>query len=180
MILLQVLGLAKSVYYYTLSKNDKDDKNKEIIDKIKEIFEKHDGVTFADPKIADGEGAFEITNEGGAKWIAGSTICLNMNDIDKIPAFYNPPGARGEDTFFSVLLDDAKVMRIPMYHFHDGFLKYTGIMNNLLPTKLKRIDNDEESIGPRFFKASTGWIKYKPLLNSLVNLFIPSIITPSF
>ncbi|MCX4255221.1 IS3 family transposase [Romboutsia ilealis] len=38
MILLQVSGLAKSVYYYTLSKVDKDDKNKEIIDKIKEIF----------------------------------------------------------------------------------------------------------------------------------------------
>ena len=28
MILLQVSGLAKSVYYYTLSKIDKDDKNK--------------------------------------------------------------------------------------------------------------------------------------------------------
>ena len=38
MILLQVSGLAKSVYYYALSKTDKDDKNKEIIDKIKEIF----------------------------------------------------------------------------------------------------------------------------------------------
>ena len=38
MILLKVSGLAKSVYYYTLSKTDKDDKNKEIIDKIKEIF----------------------------------------------------------------------------------------------------------------------------------------------
>ena len=37
-ILIQVSGLAKSVYYYTLSKIDKDDKNKEIIDKIKEIF----------------------------------------------------------------------------------------------------------------------------------------------
>ncbi|MCB5406075.1 MULTISPECIES: IS3 family transposase [Thomasclavelia] len=37
-ILLKVSGLAKSVYYYTLSKIDKDDKNKEIIDKIKEIF----------------------------------------------------------------------------------------------------------------------------------------------
>ena len=33
--------MAKSVYYYTLSKNDKDDKNSEIIDKIKEIFFKH-------------------------------------------------------------------------------------------------------------------------------------------
>ncbi|CDE99255.1 putative uncharacterized protein [Clostridium sp. CAG:628] len=38
MILLQVSGLAKSVYYYTLSKIDKDDKNKEILNKIKEIF----------------------------------------------------------------------------------------------------------------------------------------------
>ena len=38
MILLKISGLAKSVYYYTLSKIDKDDKNKEIIDKIKEIF----------------------------------------------------------------------------------------------------------------------------------------------
>ena len=30
--------MAKSTYYYTLSKINKDDKNKEIIDKIKEIF----------------------------------------------------------------------------------------------------------------------------------------------
>ena len=38
MILLQISDLAKSVYYYTVSKIDKDDKNKEIIDKSKEIF----------------------------------------------------------------------------------------------------------------------------------------------
>ena len=38
MILLKVSGLAKSVYYYTLSKTDKDNKNKEITNKIKEIF----------------------------------------------------------------------------------------------------------------------------------------------
>lgn len=40
-----------------------------------------------------------------------------MNHLDKIPAFYNPPEARGEDTFFSTLLDDAKVLRVPVYHF---------------------------------------------------------------
>ena len=39
MILLKVSGLAKSVYYYTLYKIDKDDKNKEIIDKIKQSIE---------------------------------------------------------------------------------------------------------------------------------------------
>ena len=38
MILLQVSGLSKSVYYYTLSKIDKDDKNKEIIDKLKSTY----------------------------------------------------------------------------------------------------------------------------------------------
>ena len=38
MILLKVSDLAKSVYYYNLSKIDKDDKNNEIKDKIKEIF----------------------------------------------------------------------------------------------------------------------------------------------
>lgn len=41
MILLKISGLAKSVYDYTLSKTDKDDKNKEIIEKIKEIFFQH-------------------------------------------------------------------------------------------------------------------------------------------
>ena len=41
MILLKVSGLAKSIYYYTLSKIDKDNKNKKIIDKIKEIFLYH-------------------------------------------------------------------------------------------------------------------------------------------
>ena len=41
MILLQISGLSKSTFYYTLSKSDKDDKNKEIINKIKEIFFHH-------------------------------------------------------------------------------------------------------------------------------------------
>ena len=41
MILLKISGLSKSTFYYTLTKNDKDDKNKEIIDKIKEIFFYH-------------------------------------------------------------------------------------------------------------------------------------------
>ena len=40
-ILLKVSGIKKSTFYYTLSKVDKDDKNKSIIDKIKEIFFYH-------------------------------------------------------------------------------------------------------------------------------------------
>ena len=33
--------MAKSLYYYILSKTNKDDKNKKIIDKIKEVFIKN-------------------------------------------------------------------------------------------------------------------------------------------
>lgn len=137
---------------------------------IKEIFEKNDGITYADRKIANGEGAFEITCEKeGKKWVAGSTLCLNFKKIEKIPAFYNPPGARGEDTFFSVMLDNLKIYKIPIYHFHDGFLKCTSIMKNKFPSKLNRIDSDENNIEQRFLKASIGWIKYKPLLMYIEN-----------
>lgn len=38
MILLKVSGLVKSVYYYTVSKIDRDEKNKKVINKIKKIF----------------------------------------------------------------------------------------------------------------------------------------------
>ena len=130
---------------------------------IKERFQIDNGVTFAKNEILDNE-AFEIEYDGTGKWIAGSTLCLNLKSLDKIPAFYNPKGARGEDTFFSTLLENTKVLRIPTYHFHDGFLKYPQIMKNTMPKALRKIKVDEESIECRFLQASLGWIKYKPLL----------------
>lgn len=133
-------------------------------DSIKENFNNNNGVTFAKKELAEGNGAFEIEKRGAGKWIAGSTLCVNLKHLDKIPAFYNPPGARGEDTFFSTLLDDAKVIRVPVYHFHDGFLKYPGIMKGRYPKELKKIKGDDTAIGTRFLKASKGWMKYKPLL----------------
>ena len=68
-------------------------------------------------------GAYEIKKVGAGKWVAGSTLCLNLNHLSKIPAFYNPEDARGEDTFFSTQLINSKVIKVPVYHFHDGFLK---------------------------------------------------------
>ena len=128
---------------------------------IKHKMVDNNGVTFADKEIANGNGIIELKE----KWLSGSTLCLNLNHIDKIPAFYNPPQARGEDTFFSTMLkDDSKVLRVPVYHFHDGFLKYTRIMREDYPSKLRRIKTNEEDIQSRFLKASKGWIKYKPLL----------------
>lgn len=53
---------------------------------------------------------------------------------------------------------------MPVYHFHDGFLKYPGIMKQKYPATLRKIKGDESEIGTRFLKASNGWMKYKPLL----------------
>lgn len=133
-------------------------------DSIREKMINNNGVTFANEDLANGKNSYEIFSDGIGKWIAGSTLCLNLNKRDKIPAFYNPPLARGEDTFFSTLLGNSKVVRIPVYHFHDGFLKYTEIMDGVYPNKLRKINVREKKIKERFLKASIGWIKYKPLL----------------
>ena len=136
---------------------------------IKEKFVKDNGITYADSKIANGEGAYVQKDEGKGNWVVGSTLCLNLNHIDKIPAFYNPEGARGEDAFFSVNLKNSKIMKVPVYHFHDGFLKYTSIVKQKYPKTLRKIKTSDEEVEQRFLKASRGWIKYKPLLLYVVN-----------
>ena len=137
---------------------------------VKEKFINDNGVTYADPKIAKGEGGYMMDPDKGQRFLAGSTLCINLSHIDKIPAFYNPPGARGEDTFFSLgLQDDARVMKIPVYHFHDGFLKCRSIMQYDFPKELGLITPDDSTVEKRFFKACLGWIKYKPLYTYLMN-----------
>ena len=37
-ILLKIAGISRSVYYYYIDKKDTDEKNKDIIEKIKEIY----------------------------------------------------------------------------------------------------------------------------------------------
>ena len=134
-------------------------------EKIKgKLNKKNNGITFADNEIAINGKAVQVKDIGSKNWLLASGICINLQHLDKIPAFYNPPYARGEDTFFSTLLSNAKVIKVPTYHFHDGFLKYTGILKEKYPKKLEKISVKDTSIEERFLKASIGWIKYKPLL----------------
>lgn len=131
---------------------------------IKRKMQIDNGVTFANSDIASENGCYEIQKQKAGKWVAGSTLCINLKNIDKIPAFYNPLNARGEDTFFSTRLENAKVLKVPVYHFHDGFLMCSNIMDEKYPTYLEKADNNENIIEKRFFKATIGWIRYKPLL----------------
>lgn len=133
-------------------------------DVVKKGIVADNGIAYADKKILEENISNKLENVGKDNWIIASGICINLRNLKNIPAFYNPPFARGEDTFFSTLLYNKKVVTVPTYHFHDGFLKYTSILKNRYPEKLEKIALEDNSIVQRFLKASIGWIKYKPLL----------------
>lgn len=155
--------------------SEKEQKFKEYIDAVsneciswkniqKMMKSEDNGMAFAETDITEGKDKIVLKHVGISSWLYGSGICINLTHIDKIPAFYNPPFARGEDTFFCTLLSEAKVVQVPTYHFHDSFLKYTGIVRGKFPKKFEKPALDDKAIGERFLKASIGWIKYKPLL----------------
>lgn len=136
-------------------------------DKLQYMLKNESEIGYADETIATyNKQVEEIKKIGKENFVLGSGICLNLTHIDKIPAFYNPPEARGEDTFFSCALRDkgTKVLRIPVYHFHDAFLKFTFLMEEKFPKKIKKVTTDDNGISLRLKRTITGWIKYKPLL----------------
>jgi len=122
------------------------------------------GVTYADTKVLASDDAIEVKEKNHAKFISGANLCINLKEPNRIFPFYNPPRARGEDTFLSTCLSDRKVLKVPCYTFHDGFSTYNRLLEGVLPTKLKFIKTDNEQIANRFYKACIGWIRYKPLL----------------
>jgi hypothetical protein len=122
------------------------------------------GVTYADTKILTSDHVTEAKEINHAKFISGANLCINLSDPRRVFPFYNPPGARGEDTFLSTCLSDRKVIRVPCYTFHDGFSTYNHLLEGVLPIHLKFIKADSDHIVNRFYKACVGWIRYKPLL----------------
>ena len=122
------------------------------------------GVTYADTKILTSDNAEEVREENHSKFISGSNLCINLTQPDRVRPFYNPPNARGEDTFLSTCLSRHKVLRVPCYTFHDGFSTYHHLMDGVLPIRLKYIKADSDIICRRFYQACIGWIRYKPLL----------------
>lgn len=131
-------------------------------DKVSAIM-RDGGVTYADTNILTTNPVTEVAQINHAKFISGSNLCLNLTRPSRVAPFYNPPGARGEDTFLSTGLMHRQVLRVPCYTFHDGFSTYNHLMDGVLPIKLKYISTDLESVVKRFYAACVGWIRYKPL-----------------
>ncbi|MCL2767958.1 MAG: hypothetical protein FWE49_04465 [Synergistaceae bacterium] len=121
------------------------------------------GVTYADPQVFIEDTVKEVEEINGAKFISGSNLGINLMDTSRVKPFFNPPKARGEDTFLSTCLTDHKVLRIPCYTFHDAFSVYNDLLDGVLPLQLKRADANTKKIVSRFYKACIGWVRYKPL-----------------
>lgn len=122
------------------------------------------GVTYCDENIINSTAPVEVPEINGAKFISGSNLFINLKSANKLYPFYNPPGARGEDTFLSTCLSDTKVLKVPCYAFHDGFSTYPHLLCGTLPAKLKPICAGSQDVDDRFYRACVGWIRYKPLL----------------
>lgn len=133
-------------------------------DKVKNNIIQNKGVTYANPDVINQSIMEEVQEKNKMKFISGANLSFNLNNINNIPPFYNPPGARGEDTFMSTSLSHLKVLKIPCYTFHDGFLNYKNILNGILPTALEPVDSSSHIIVKRFSNAAIGWIRYKPLM----------------
>lgn len=122
------------------------------------------GVTYADLDIINSKITEVVKEINGMKFISGANLGFNLKNIAKLFPFYNPPGARGEDTFLSTCIGECNIRKIPCYTFHDGFSSYEHLLLGVLPNKLKAMRADSSVITKRFLRASIGWIRYKPLL----------------
>ncbi|HEU5366500.1 MAG TPA: hypothetical protein VFU62_13265, partial [Hanamia sp.] len=127
-------------------------------DVVKKTIIDNKGVTYANPDIINKKIVEEVKEVNGMKFISGANLCFNLHNIKNLPPFYNPPGARGEDTFMSTSLTDMKVLKVPCYTFHDGFLTYKNILNGILPNALEPVDASSPAIVKRFANAAIGWI----------------------
>ncbi|MCM1566166.1 MAG: hypothetical protein NC238_09520 [Dehalobacter sp.] len=132
-------------------------------DSIKEKMD-NGGVTYADIDVVNSKITEVVKEKNGMKFISGANLGFNLKNLDKLFPFYNPPGARGEDTFLSTCICECTIRKVPCYTFHDGFSTYQHLLLGVLPNKLKAMRADSGVNTERFLRASIGWIRYKPLL----------------
>jgi hypothetical protein len=99
------------------------------------------------------------------KHVYTGNIGINLHSAreGKIPIFYSPSNARGEDTIFGMQLRDAVVKEVGAFVFHDPFGAYPKLLEGEFPERLIDIPSTPESTR-RFASALMGWLKYAPIL----------------
>ncbi|MFQ5531246.1 MAG: hypothetical protein ACE5ES_01380 [Candidatus Nanoarchaeia archaeon] len=132
----------------------------DLINKIKYLSEE---------KLIETEAIVIEEGETGKQVLTGN-MGINLHSVreGKIPIFYNPPKARGEDAIFAMQLSDLVVKEVKSYIFHDPFKVYPEIFEGKFPEILKRIPLTSDS-KQRFANALMGWLKYAPILINLTS-----------
>jgi len=113
---------------------------------------------------------FVVKNNKNGKHIYAGNMGINLHSIrqGKIPIFYTPPNARGEDTIFALQIKDITVKEVNSFIFHDPFDMYQEIFDSKFPEHLKAIPVTD-STKLRFAQALLGWLKYAPILINLTS-----------
>lgn len=122
------------------------------------------GVSYAMLAAIHNQEVEVVQEQGGMKFISGANLGFCLKEPDKTFPFYNPPGARGEDTFLSTCIGACTIRKVPCYTFHDAYLAYPCLLSGVLPNELRAMQITTPEIYERFLKACIGWIRYKPLL----------------
>ncbi len=126
------------------------------------------GVTYADTGVLERKLVEDVQETAGCTFISGANLCVNLQRPERSFPFFNPPGARGEDTFLSTLLGERTVRKLPCYTFHAGVSIYRHLLDGVLPTHLAPITATSKTVVERFLSACIGWVRYKPLLAYIV------------
>lgn len=108
---------------------------------------------------------FEVESDLYGKKLLTGNMAIDLHAVrrGRIPLFYTPLQARGEDAIFAMQLADVKVVEVNSYIFHDPFNMYGELLNGYRPTELAPIPVSEQSIN-RFCSALEGWLRYAPIL----------------
>lgn len=104
------------------------------------------------------------------KHIYAGNMGINLHSVrqGRIPIFFTPPNARGEDTIFALQLEHLIVKEVPSYIFHDPFEMYPEIFQNKFPDYLRAIPVTSATKA-RFTNALIGWLKYAPILITMTS-----------
>lgn len=98
--------------------------------------------------------------------ILGGNVGISLKALGegRIPAFFCPREARGEDAFFGYFLPgEANVSTVPSAVFHDPFHLYPCLLERSYPAKLMPAVKPTRENLQRFVDAFRGWVKYAPL-----------------
>ena len=99
------------------------------------------------------------------KSVPTGNMGINLHSVrqGKVPIFFTPPNARGEDTIFGLQLKNTIVKEVQSYMFHDPFLMYDNIYKGEFPETLRPVSVTKDT-KIRFAYALIGWLKYAPML----------------